>query len=126
MMRALSAVVMIVATVALAACGGGSDAALPDLSPAAEQGRTIALDSGCVACHGDRGQGGVGPGWQGLAGTEVELEDGTTVVADAAYLRRSIADPGEDVVAGTTVNMPTNQLTDDEIDLVVAYIQELR
>ena len=46
------------------------------------------------ACHGADGEGGIGPAWAGSLGTEIELDDGTTVTVDEAYLTRAIADPG--------------------------------
>ncbi len=98
--------------------GCSTDAAL---SPEAARGFQIAQGNGCLACHE---AGRVGPAWSGLADSEVVLEDGSTVVADEAYLRRSIRDPGADIVAGYTVTMPQNALTDDEIDAVIAFIRE--
>ncbi len=67
----------------------------------------------------------MGPEWLDLAGSEVELEDGSVVVADEAYLRRSIQEPGAEIVAGYTTRMPQNSLSDEQIDAVVAYISEL-
>ena len=105
-----------------ASCGGDGGS---DLSEAARSGRDIARNNGCAACHGNDGQGGVGPSWVGLAGSEVELEDGTTVIADRDYLYRSIADPDAEIVAGYSVRMPPNGLDDDQIADVIAYIEEL-
>ena len=34
--------------------------------------------AGCSACHGADGQGGTGPAWDDVLGTEVTLDDGTT------------------------------------------------
>lgn len=104
----------------LGACGGGQD-----LSPAAAQGLEVARSNGCTACHGVEGQGGVGPAWQGLFGSQVELEDGSTVTADRDYLVRSIQDPQAQLVAGYTTKMPENELSTDQIDSVIAYIEEL-
>ena len=97
-----------------------------ELSPQAAAGREVALDKGCAACHGDNGEGGVGPPWIGLAGSTVELEGGGAVVADAAYLRRSIVEPEAEIVAGMTVKMPMTELSDGEVAALVAYIQELQ
>ncbi len=105
----------------LGACGAGD----PDLPPAAAEGRQVARDNGCAACHGRNGEGGVGPAWQGLMGSEVELDDGTTVTADRDYLVRSITDPGADIVADYKVRMPDNDLTTTEIDAVIAYLEEI-
>jgi cytochrome c oxidase subunit 2 len=106
------------------ACGGESSGQ-SDLSPVAAQGQEIATRAGCAACHGSDGGGGTGPAWAGTLGTEVELSDGTTVTVDEAYLTRAIADPDAEVRDGFSVRMPQNQLRDDEIAKVVAYIVEL-
>ena len=61
----------------------------------------------------------------GLFGSSVELADGSTVIADREYLIESIKDPAAKQVAGYRLPMPTNRLTDDEIDQVIAYIEAL-
>ena len=106
------------------ACGGGSDAG-PTLSAAGESGKRIALSSGCAGCHGTNGKGGVGPTWVGLAGSERELQDGSTVIADDGYLVRAIAEPGADLLADYQLQMPQNRLSDDDIADVIAFIKDL-
>lgn len=108
----------------LAACGSAE----PDreLSAAATAGREVALSEGCAACHGDNGEGSIGPAWIGLAGSTVELEGGGAVVADTDYLRRSIVDPEAEIVAGMTVKMPVTELSNEQVDSLIAYIEELR
>jgi cytochrome c oxidase subunit 2 len=116
------------AVLAAANCGGDDDGGGGgggQLSGAAEEGRQISRNSGCSACHGADGQGGIGPGWAGDLGKQVELTDGSTVIVDEAYLRRSIADPSAQVHAGFNVSMPQNELTREQIDKVVAYIVSL-
>ena len=114
----------VVAALVVAACGSSE----PDreLSPAAAAGREVALAEGCAACHGDNGEGSIGPAWIGLAGSTVDLEGGGTVVADTEYLRRSIVEPEADIVAGMTVKMPVTELSDEQVDNLIAYIEELR
>lgn len=114
--------VVAVLTLGAAACGddGGSDGGV-----AAGEGRDIAARSGCAGCHGANGEGGIGPAWVGLAGSEVQLVDGTTVVADEAYLTASIKTPDAQMVGGYAVAMPVNQLSDPDIAKIVAYIQSL-
>ena len=107
------------------ACGDGGGADV-ELSAEAERGKQLAQSSGCAGCHGGDGQGGVGPKWQGLAGSEVELADGSTVIADTEYLRRSITDPSADLLADYSIQMPENNLDDDQVDAIVTYIEELR
>jgi cytochrome c oxidase subunit 2 len=120
----ISLLAMAVVVLAAASCGGDDDGA-GQVSGAAAEGQQIAQRSGCSACHGADGQGGIGPAWAGDLGTQVELTDGSTATVDEAYLRRSIAEPSAQVHAGFTVAMPENQLTDEEIDKVVAYIVSL-
>ena len=107
--------------VAASACGGGGS----DLSELAQRGKQTAASSGCASCHGANGQGGVGPGWVDLAGSVRELDDGSTVVADEAYLLRAILEPEAEVVAGYSIRMPTNGLSEAQAQNVVTYIQEL-
>jgi mono/diheme cytochrome c family protein len=114
----------------VAACGGaGGDTAgsMSDPPPgtAAARGKELSLSRGCAGCHGADFAGGAGPTWIGIAGEEVELVDGTTVVRDEAYLIRSIAEPNAEIVAGYTLRMPANNLTDDEVADIVAFIQTL-
>jgi len=47
------------------------------------------------------------------------------MVADEAYLFESIRDPAARIVAGFSVQMPRNALTDDEVDEIVAFIGSL-
>jgi cytochrome c oxidase subunit 2 len=95
---------------------------------AAGRGLQLANDSGCLACHSVDGTAGPGPTWSGLAGTSVQLESGESEIADTAYLFNSIVDPGSHIVAGFSDSMPADyedQLTVDEINDLVSYIQSL-
>jgi len=108
----------------LTACGADGDQTL-DLSPAGEAGREVALAKGCAACHGVNGQGGVGPPFAGLFGSTVAFDDGSTAVADEAYIIESITDPNAKIVAEYSLPMPETNLTDAEIASVIDYIREL-
>jgi cytochrome c oxidase subunit 2 len=90
------------------------------------KGQLLVAANGCAACHSINGAAGVGPTWLGLFGHEVELEDGTTVVADDAYLIQSIKDPKSQVVKGFQPTMPVYPFTDEEIANIVAYIKTLK
>lgn len=114
----------------LGACGDDGDgggASVVITGAAAQRGQSIAEDQGCTNCHSDNGRRSTGPTWQGLAGSEVELDGGETVTADAAYLKRSIVDPRSEVVAGFPNIMPEtyDDLTPAELDDLVAYLEEL-
>ena len=113
-----------VAALVVVSCGGDDDGA-PGASTAARDGQQLALRSGCTACHGADGEGGIGPAWAGSFGSQVELTDGARVTVDEAYLTRSITDPQVQVVAGYPTNMPENQLGDEEIGKIVDYIVSL-
>jgi cytochrome c oxidase subunit II len=88
-------------------------------------GEQLSRSSGCAGCHGQNFGGGAGPGWIGLAGSERMLADGTTVVADTDYLIRAIAEPSAEIVAGYSLRMPANNLSDAEIADIVAFIETL-
>jgi mono/diheme cytochrome c family protein len=64
------------------------------------RGKTLYASDGCSACHSLSGAAGAGPSFKGLSGHTTTLSDGTTVVADDAYLERSIADPDAQIVKG--------------------------
>ena len=103
--------------------------ALAEEAAATPEGRGQALvaNNGCAACHSINGAQGIGPTWAGLFGHEVLLTDGTTVVADEAYITESIKSPQAKIVAGFgTQLMPTYGFTDEQIADIVAYIKTLR
>ena len=112
-----------------AACGDNADsdsaAGGANLSAAAQNGKQLSQSKGCAGCHGQDFGGSAGPGWIGLAGSEVSLVDGSTVVADDAYLTRAIADPSAELVDGYTLKMPANNLSDAEVADILDFINAL-
>lgn len=118
---------VVASALALAACSGGSDGASSDaaLSPEAARGSELVRSEGCMACHSTDGRGSVGPTWKDLAGSEVQLADGETVIADDDYLTRSIKDPSAQIVDGYSGAMPDRKLSDDDIAAIVAYLGTL-
>lgn len=124
-MNRLVSLVAAFGIVLLSACGGNAADAEIDLPPAAADGRGLFLSKGCAACHGSDAGGGVGPALAGLYGTEVAIQSGDVVVADRDYLIESIVDPGAALVDGYNLPMPTTNLSDAEIDDLVAYIEAL-
>lgn len=128
MRRTAAAVVgSVVAVVALAGCGSSDTASSTTLhltGPAAA-GQQVVRDLGCTTCHTVDGSDGVGPTFHGLAGSRVHLQGGRTVTADDAYLRRSIRHPSAQVVDGFRPIMPDRDLTDAQLDSVVAYLRAL-
>ena len=122
----LSALATAVALLTLGACSSSSSGAPADLSPEAAAGRELAISAGCASCHGDDGNGRVGPKWVGLADSQVTLSDGTVVTADDTYLYESIKNPGAKKRRGASGIMPANNLTDEEIASIIVYIRALK
>jgi cytochrome c oxidase subunit 2 len=74
--------------------------AYADMTPA-ERGEIWYIEFGCVACHNLTGEpGGVGPTWLGVYGRQEQLNDGTTITVDHAYIRESILNANAKIVAG--------------------------
>ena len=75
-------------------------------TPAATaSGAQLFTADACSGCHSLDGSAGVGPTVKGLAGSRVELTDGSTVTADDAYLERAITDPDAEIVKGFKAGM---------------------
>jgi cytochrome c oxidase subunit 2 len=95
-----------------------------------ERGARWAKQYACAACHSIDGSAVVGPTWKGLYGKQETLTDGTAVAVDDAYLIRSVIDPNAQVVQGFNPGiMPQTlgeQLTQDQINDVIAYIKSLK
>jgi cytochrome c oxidase subunit 2 len=78
----------------VAVCGrtpahpGCKRTAIP-MSAAALRGQQLFQTRGCLSCHFSGGGFSTGPSLTGLAGSKVELDDGTTVTADDHYLAES-------------------------------------
>lgn len=96
--------------------------------PLAELGEQTFTSAGCNACHSLDGSAGIGPTFLGLFDSERELDDGSTIVADEDYLRRSIIDPQDEIIAGYPANMPSyaGRLEERQIDGLIAFIKELQ
>jgi cytochrome c oxidase subunit 2 len=107
-------------------CGGGpGSCAGGDI---VKLGLEAAVRRSCVACHTLDGQPHVGPTWSRLYGSTRDLEGGRSVVADEAYLTKSMMEPGADVVKGFANVMPTYQgtLTAPEAAAIVELIKSVR
>jgi cytochrome c oxidase subunit 2 len=92
------------------------------------QGQILTVRNGCVGCHTIDGSPNTGPTWLHLYGEEVPLNDGTTVVADDAYITESIHNPNAKIVDGfpSPSPMPVFDLTDEQIANIIAYIKTLK
>ncbi len=95
----------------------------------AARGAQVAQQYGCIGCHSVDGSATVGPTWKGLFGKTETLEDGRTVTVDEEYLRRSILEPGAEIVKGYPNVMPNtykDQLSEEELEALIAYIKSLK
>jgi cytochrome c oxidase subunit 2 len=93
-----------------------------------EQGRRVASEQGCLKCHSVDGSRHIGPTWVDLYGRNTKLKDGKTVLADEAYLTKSMMDPAAQLVDGYQNVMPTYQgkMSPPEVAAVIEYIKSLR
>jgi cytochrome c oxidase subunit II len=81
---------------------------------------------GCASCHAG-GADQRGAKLEGIYGKEVKLNNGSTVIADDAYIRNSILNPAGEIVEGYQPIMPTfkGQVTEEQLTQLVAYIKSL-
>ncbi len=92
-------------------------------------GAELLQRSGCLGCHTLDGSAKVGPTFKGLYGSRVEVTTSGVerqLVADDSYIRRSILDPGADIVEGYPNIMPSGRgiLSDAEIDDIISFLKE--
>lgn len=93
-----------------------------------EIGEKVYRERTCMVCHSVDGSVLVGPSWQGIWGTERQFVDGGSATVDENYIRQSILDPNSQLVEGYPNGGMVSfagQLSDEEIDGVIAYIKDL-
>ncbi len=92
----------------------------------AQQGEVLFRQYGCSGCHGANSTVHA-PALEGVYGSLVHLQDGSTVRADERYLRDCILLPRTQTVAGYPPVMPnfSGQLGEDDLVKLIAYIQSL-
>jgi cytochrome c oxidase subunit 2 len=93
------------------------------------QGRKLFLQHQCVSCH-SADAGAIGPVLEDLYGRTVPLEGGQTVKADDRYLRESILEPDQKIVAGfrRPSIMPSykDRVNETELFQLLAFLKALR
>ena len=94
-------------------------------------GQQLFQEKGCRGCHSIDGTPLVGPTVKGLFGKTVTVitdRKERQVVADEAYLKRSLLEPNADVVKGFPPIMPSQKglITDEELEEIIRYIKELK
>jgi cytochrome c oxidase subunit 2 len=93
-----------------------------------KSGERLSKLKGCNACHSTDGTRLVGPTYKGLFGkTESVVTGGETrqLVVDEEYVRRSIVEPGADVVEGYDPVMPKVEMTEEELAAIIEYLKTL-
>ena len=100
-------------------------AAKPSQASLLQQGRQLAQNYGCQACHSLDGSANLGPSWKGLYGRHETLADGSSVEVDEAYLSESIRDPKAKLVQGYPPVMVPYTFSQDELGALLALIQSL-
>lgn len=100
-------------------------------SPAAEEaGLALLQEHGCIGCHSLDGSRSIGPTLQGIAGREVVVmtdNEQRTLSSDRDYLRRSILEPGVDLVTGYPPVMPpyADRIPADDLAEILDYLMSL-
>ena len=92
----------------------------------AQRGARVFESLACNTCHLDSGRGR-GPSLQNIIGTTVELEDGSTVTVDEAYLRESILNSQAKIVKGFAPLMPTFQglISEENLVALIEHVKSL-
>ncbi len=92
-----------------------------------EGGRIVYQRKGCAQCHSTDGSARSGPTFKGIFGAQHEMVDGSRILVDENYIRKSILEPMADIRAGYRPVMPTyaGQIREEEIDALIAFIKGL-
>ena len=105
-------------------------AVTPRPPPAAESthpGYKILDANLCTTCHSLDGQPGIGPTFKGLYGRTEKLKDGSSIKVSDAFIRKKILQPEAEIIAGKFEQaMPKTDLSDQEIEEIIEYIQTLK
>jgi len=104
-----------------------------DAPSSAAEGQRLYRAYGCIACHAvdDTSLTKLGPTWKGLYGRQRAFSGGAVrTIADDAYIRQSILEPGAKIVEGYErgeVSMPSyaGVLSDSQIESLILFIRNL-
>jgi cytochrome c oxidase subunit 2 len=72
------------------------------------------------------GTEGIGPTLKGILGRKEKMTDGSVITVDPAYLRESIVKPDAKIVQGFDDLMTKTELTDEEVEEIVEYLETLK
>jgi cytochrome c oxidase subunit 2 len=99
--------------------------------PGWEAGLEVLRKNGCNVCHSSDGSRLVGPSYLGLYGKSTVVITGGAereVMADSAYIRRSIYTPDADVVKGYNRGLMLSYeglVTEEEVGFIIEYLKHL-
>ena len=93
----------------------------------AQNGERLFASLGCISCHSGNAAAR-GPNLAGVYGAKIQQADGSQVLVNDAYLRDTILNPSQHVVAGYAPIMPTyqGQVSEDGLIDLVEYIKTLQ
>ncbi len=83
----------------------------------------------CTSCHSLDGSALVGPSFKGIFGRTAELQDGTSLVVDEAYLEESILNPMAKIAKNFAPAMPPvygTQLKEQDVKDIVEYLKTVK
>jgi cytochrome c oxidase subunit 2 len=92
----------------------------------AQRGAALFQQLACNSCHLDSGQGR-GPSLHNIFERPVDLQDGSSVIVDEAYLRESILNSQAKVVRGFQPLMPTFQglISEEGVVALIEHVKSL-
>ncbi len=106
---------------------GDEEEDLSKLSPK-ERGEKLYSAKACIGCHTLDGSNLVGPTFKGSYGSKRELQDGSSVTVDDAYITESILQPMTKVAKGFAPAMPPyeGQLSESEVKDLIEFIKTVK
>ena len=92
------------------------------------KGQDVFVRMACNACHSIDGSLKLGPTMKNQYGKEILHTDGSIMIIDDEYIRRSLIDPLKHIAEGYTPIMPSYKpvLSDEDIANLIAYIKYLK
>ncbi len=93
------------------------------------RGLQLLQEKGCLGCHTTDGTPKVGPTFKGIYGrtvTVITAGKERTIAVDGDYLKRSILDPGADMVKDFPPVMPKIPVTPEELEAIEDSLEHLR
>jgi cytochrome c oxidase subunit 2 len=113
------------AAAAAAPAAATSDAEMAKMSPA-ERGKHWYETKLCATCHSLDGSARVGPSFKGVYGKQHKLTDGSTIIADEAYLKESMLNPMAKVVEGYPPAMPAGLVDEKQAEDLIEFLKTVK